>query len=71
MRVLGKRIRQLLLVRAIAMIAFLIIGPGYVEKNRNSIVPHDPFPVLAAAQALHDTLVIAIGTPIACCGSGT
>ena len=33
MRVLGKRIRQLLLVRTIAMIAFLIIGPSYVEKT--------------------------------------
>ena len=71
MRVLGKWIRRLLLVLAIVIIAFLIIAPGYVEETRNSIVPHDPFPVLAAAQALHDTLVIAIGTPIACCGSGS
>ena len=33
MRVLGKRIRQLSLVLAFAMIAFLIIAPGYVEKT--------------------------------------
>ena len=58
MRVLGKWIGRLLLLIAIAIAAFLIIAPGYVEKSRNSIVPHDPYPVSAKAQALHDTLLI-------------
>ena len=58
MRVLGKWIGPLLLLIAIAIAAFLITAPGYVEKSRNSIVPHDPYPVSAKARALHDTLLI-------------
>ena len=58
MRVVGKWIGRLLILVGIAIVAFLLIAPGYVEKSRNSIVPHDPYPVSAQAQALHDTLLI-------------
>jgi microsomal dipeptidase-like Zn-dependent dipeptidase len=58
MRTLGKWIGRLLLLVGIALVAFLLIAPGYVEKSRNSIVPHDPYPVSAQAQALHDTLLV-------------
>ena len=58
MRTLGKWIGRLLVLVGIAILAFLLIGPGYVENSRNSIVPHDPYPVSANAQVLHDTLLV-------------
>jgi membrane dipeptidase len=58
MRKLGNWIGWLLVVLLIAIIAFLTFAPAYVEKSRNSIVPHDPYPVSKATQTLHDTLMI-------------
>ncbi|MCO4763581.1 MAG: dipeptidase [Myxococcales bacterium] len=37
---------------------FLAIGPGIVEKQRNAVRPHAPWPASAEAQALHKTLFI-------------
>jgi microsomal dipeptidase-like Zn-dependent dipeptidase len=47
-----------LLLVGLAVAAFLIFAPGYVEKSRNTVAPHDPFDVSAEAQALHDTLIV-------------
>ena len=58
MRTLGKWIGRCLVLVGIALAVFLIIAPGYIEKSRNSIVEHDPYPVSDVAQALHDALVI-------------
>lgn len=58
MRSFGKWIGRLLILVAIAIAAFLMIAPSYVEKSRNRIVPHDPYPVSVKAQALHDTLIV-------------
>jgi membrane dipeptidase len=58
MRTLGKWIGRCLVLVGIALAAFLIIAPGYIEKSRNSIVEHDTYPVSDVAQALHDALVI-------------
>lgn len=38
--------------------AFLTFGPGYVEKGRNAVADHEPYPVSAQAQALHNRLII-------------
>ncbi|KIC46162.1 membrane dipeptidase [Tateyamaria sp. ANG-S1] len=46
------------IVLAAAIAAFLTFAPGYVEKGRNAVVPHDPYPVSDTAQSLHDTLVV-------------
>ncbi|WP_270729652.1 dipeptidase [Shimia sp. Alg240-R146] len=58
MRVIGKWLGRLLLLVGLAVAAFLIFAPGYVEKSRNTVAPHDPFDVSAEAQALHDTLIV-------------
>ncbi|SFR31804.1 Zn-dependent dipeptidase, dipeptidase homolog [Yoonia tamlensis] len=38
--------------------AFLTLGPGYVEKGRNAVADHAPYPVSERAQSLHDSLII-------------
>lgn len=54
-----KFILKLLIILAIIGVAvFLIFGPAYVEKSRNTIVPHDPFTISPAAQALHNDMII-------------
>ena len=62
MRNLLKWVRRLvLLVVVLAVIgiaAFLKFAPAIVEKGRNSVVAHAPYPVSDAAQSLHDTLVV-------------
>ena len=55
---LKKLIAGFLIFIVISISAFLTFAPAYVEKSRNSIVPHDPYPVSKTAQALHDTLLI-------------
>lgn len=45
-------------VAAAGFAAFLTFGPGIVEAGRNSVIPHDPWPVSTDAKALHDKLVI-------------
>lgn len=53
------RILKVLVVLIIAGIAaFLTFGPGYVEKGRNAVTGHAPYPVSARAQALHNRLII-------------
>jgi microsomal dipeptidase-like Zn-dependent dipeptidase len=42
----------------ISIAGFLIFAPAYVEKSRNTIVPHDPFTITTAAQTLHNDLII-------------
>lgn len=42
----------------IAIAAFLTFGPGIVEKGRNAVAAHDPYPVSDTATALHDDMVI-------------
>ena len=39
-------------------ILFLIFAPGYVERSRNPVSPHDPYPVSAAARTLHSALFV-------------
>ena len=58
MRTLGKWLGRLLLLVVAAIAAFLIFAPAYVEKGRNAVAEHDPYPVSDAAAALHASLVI-------------
>lgn len=57
MRTFGKWLGRLLLV-LIIIAAFFYFAPGFIEKKRNAVIPHDPYPVSEAAQALHDDLVV-------------
>ena len=58
MRTLGKWIGRFLLLVGIAVIAFLMFAPAYVEKSRNRVVAHDPYNVSPQAQALHDAMLV-------------
>lgn len=42
----------------VAIVAFLSIGPGYVETGRNAVTPHEPYPISPEAEALHASLTI-------------
>ncbi|MFD0979639.1 dipeptidase [Tropicimonas aquimaris] len=58
MRVFGKWLGRVLFGLAVLLAAFLTVAPGYVERSRNAVAPHDPWPVSAEAQALHETLLV-------------
>ncbi len=42
----------------LGLTAFLTFGPASIERDRNKVVAHDPYPVSTAAQKLHDSLLI-------------
>ncbi|APX11897.1 dipeptidase [Tateyamaria omphalii] len=58
MRWIKRGLIGLSIVLAAAIAAFLTFAPGYVERERNAVVEHAPYPVSDAAQSLHDTLVV-------------
>jgi len=45
-------------VAVLGLVAFWVFAPAIVEKGRNAVAAHDPYPISAAAQALHDDLII-------------
>ena len=54
-----KRIFLVVLALAVIGVAgFLAFGPGIVEKGRNAVAEHEPYPVSDEALALHKSLVI-------------
>ncbi len=58
MRRFGKWLGRFLLLLLVLVGAFLVFAPGYIERARNAVVPHDPYPVSAAAQDLHDDMIV-------------
>lgn len=46
------------LVAIVGLAAFFTFAPALVEKSRNTVVAHAPYPVSDAAAALHDSLLI-------------
>jgi microsomal dipeptidase-like Zn-dependent dipeptidase len=58
MRIIGKLLGGLLVLLILAGAAFFLFAPAYVERSRNAVVPHDPYPVSAEARALHADLVV-------------
>ena len=57
-----KWIKRLFLTALVVVIvaagAFVTFAPAYVERQRNNVIAHDPYPVSPEAQALHDTLLV-------------
>ena len=51
-------LKRLLILAIIGLAIFLLFGPAYVEKSRNTIEPHAPFVISKSAQALHNDLII-------------
>ncbi len=59
MRRFGKWLgRALGLALLAGALIFFVVLPPYVEKQRNAVQPHAPYPVSPQAQTLHDTLTI-------------
>lgn len=58
MRVLKWFLGIAALLAVVALAAFFIFAPAIVEKGRNPVATHDPYPVSEAARTLHASLVI-------------
>ena len=58
MRRFGKWLGRLLILLAIPVAGFFIYAPEYVEKKRNVVSEHAPYPISPEAAALHKDLVI-------------
>ena len=58
MRTFGKWLGRFLTLIVALAVVFFTFAPAYVEKSRNAVAEHDPYPVSDAARALHDTLVV-------------
>ena len=55
---LGRGVLTLIALAALGLAGVWGVGPAIVEKLRNSVIAHDPYPVSAAARALHDSLLV-------------
>jgi microsomal dipeptidase-like Zn-dependent dipeptidase len=53
-----KWVGRLAILLVLVVIGALIFVPGYIERGRNVVAEHAPYPVSAEAAALHDTLLI-------------
>ena len=42
----------------IGVAGLVLLGPGYVERSRNTVAQHAPYLISDRAQALHDSLII-------------
>lgn len=58
MGVFAKWLSRLLFLMIAGLVAALIFAPGYIERGRNIVADHTPYPVSTNAAALHDTLLI-------------
>lgn len=47
-----------LLLMVLGLVAIWTFAPGIVEKGRNAVAVHDPYPVSDTARALHERLVV-------------
>ena len=58
MRTFGKWLGRFLGLGVLAVVAFWVFAPAYVEKGRNAVAEHASYPVSPKAQALHDSLIV-------------
>lgn len=59
MRSFGKWLgRGLILAVVLGLIGFFGFLSPYVDAKSNKVIDHDPWPVSAKAQALHDDLIV-------------
>ncbi|WP_323785288.1 dipeptidase [Thalassovita sp.] len=55
---LGRLVLAVLVLALIGLAGFWGFAPAIVEKMRNNVIVHDPYPVSNEAQTLHDSLTI-------------
>ena len=58
MRTFGKWLGRLLLLVALGVVAFLIVGPRIADKNMNPVDYRGPYPVSEAAKTLHHDMIV-------------
>ena len=58
MKFLKKALKLVSTLALVGLVAFLVFGPGYVERSRNQVAEHAPYLISDRAQALHESLVI-------------
>jgi len=57
-RYVKRTVQTVVGLAVIGVAGFLTFGPGIVEKGKNTVLAHEPYPVSERAAALHKTLVI-------------
>lgn len=57
-RIVKRFLKALGVLCITAMCGVFIFGPSYVEAERNAVRDHAPYQISAAAQTLHDSLII-------------
>jgi len=58
MRLIKRLLRQFLFLVGVGIVGFFVFAPGYIERQRNPVAAHVPYPVSEQAQALHNGLLI-------------
>ena len=58
MATLARWFRRLLVISVLGIVAFFVLAPTYLDKQRNPVIEHAPYAVSDAARTLHDSLVI-------------
>lgn len=58
MRWIKRGLVTIVVLAVLGLIGFWTLGPSIVEKGRNAVAEHAPYPVSPEARALHDRLVI-------------
>jgi microsomal dipeptidase-like Zn-dependent dipeptidase len=58
MRILKWLGAGLLAVLILGVVVFFVFAPAYVERSRNAVLEHEPYPVSKIAQALHDDMIV-------------
>ena len=58
MATLARWFRRLLVISALAVVAFFVFAPAYLDKQRNPVIEHAPYAISDAARTLHNSLVI-------------
>ena len=58
MRILAKLFWGVIALAIAGLLVFFLYVPASVEKGRNAVAAHDPYPVSDAAQTLHDSLIV-------------
>ena len=58
MRIVKIGLSLILGLAALSLAGFFIFAPAIVEKGRNAVAAHDPYPVSDTARALHERLII-------------
>ena len=58
LRFIKRLLAVVLVLVVVGAIGFFTFAPAYVEKSRNNVIAHDPYPVSDAGAALHADLII-------------